>query len=84
MSKTAVVTARIDPETLSGLDKLADYHERSRAWLVTKAVERYVREESEFIAFIREGDDAIARGDYITHEELVSRINARREGKKAA
>jgi predicted transcriptional regulator len=84
MSKTAVVTARIDPETLSGLDKLAGYHERSRAWLVAKAVEQYVRDESAFIAFIKEGEDAIARGDYITHDELISRIKARHEGKRAA
>jgi predicted transcriptional regulator len=84
MSKTAVVTARIDPETLAGLDKLADHQDRSRAWLVAKAVERYVREESEFFAFIQEGEDAIARGDCVTHEQLVAEIDAMLNDKQAA
>ena len=30
------------------------------AWLVAKAVSRYVKEESEFFAFLQEGEDAIA------------------------
>ena len=84
MSKTAVVTARIDPETLSGLDRLAEHHDRSRAWLVAKAVERYVSEESAFFTFIQEGEDAIANGDYVTHEQFVTEIDAMLADKQAA
>ncbi|MEI9927713.1 MAG: ribbon-helix-helix protein, CopG family [Sphingomonas sp.] len=68
--KTFVVTARLDSETLAGLDKLAEYHERSRAWLVAKAIKQYVKEESEFFAFLKEGEDAIDRGEYLTQEEM--------------
>jgi predicted transcriptional regulator len=84
MSKTTVVTARIDPETSAMLDKLATYHDRSRAWLVARAIEEYVREESQFSAFIQEGEDAIAKGDYVTHEQLVAEIDAMLDAKKAA
>jgi len=70
MKKTSVVTARIDDETLMGLDRLGDYYERSRSWLVAKAVARYVKEESEFFAFIQEGEDAIDRGEYLTQEQM--------------
>jgi predicted transcriptional regulator len=84
MSKTTVVTARIDPETLAMLDRLAAYYDRSRAWLVAKAVEQYVRDESQFFAFIQEGEDAIAQGDYVTHEQLVAEIDAMLDAKKAA
>jgi predicted transcriptional regulator len=77
--KTAVVTARLDPETLAGLDKLAEYHERSRAWLVAKAVKQYVKEETEFFAFLQEGEDAIARGEFLTHEELMAEIKGMRQ-----
>ena len=58
MKKTVVVTARIDEETLAGLDRLAEHYERSRAWLVGKAVARYVNEESEFFAFVQEEMEA--------------------------
>ena len=84
VNKTHVITARLDPETLAGLDRLAAYYERSRAWLVAKAVERYVQEESQFSGFIQEGEDAIASGDFVTHEQLVAEIDAMLADKKAA
>lgn len=77
--KTSVITARLDPETLAGLDKLAEYHERSRAWLVAKAVKQYVKNESEFFAFLQEGEDAVERGEYLTHEELMAEIKGMRQ-----
>lgn len=82
--KTSVVTARLDAETLDGLDQLAERLERSRAWLVAKAVQQYVKEENEFYAFVKEGEDAIERGDYVTHEELVAEIKAMRRQRDAA
>ena len=77
--KTSVVTTRLDADTLAGLDKLAEYHERSRAWLVAKAVKQYVKNESEFFAFLQEGEDAIERGEYLTHEELIEEIRGMRQ-----
>ncbi|QDX27617.1 ribbon-helix-helix protein, CopG family [Sphingomonas suaedae] len=77
--KTSVVTARLDPDTLAGLDKLAEYHERSRAWLVAKAVKQYVKNETEFFDFLQEGEDAIERGEYLTHEELMAEIKGMRQ-----
>ncbi len=82
--KTSVVTTRLDAETLDGLDQLAERLERSRAWLVAKAVQQYVKEQNEFYAFVKEGEDAIERGDYVTHEELVAEIKAMRRQRDAA
>jgi len=82
--KTSVVTARLDPETLAALDRLGEYCDRSRAWLVAQAVKRYVKEESKFFAFLQEGEDDIARGDYVTHEQLVAEIQAMQQEKSAA
>jgi len=70
MSKTAVITARIDEGMLQALDALAADQERTRAWLVAKAIQRYVKEETEFRAFIKEGEDAIDRGEYYTQEQM--------------
>lgn len=74
MSKTSVITARLDAETLTALDALAEKRERSRAWLVAKAIKRFVEEETAFDAFIQEGEDAIERGDYLTQEEMEAWI----------
>ena len=82
--KTSVVTARLDEDTLASLDLLAGRQERSRAWIVAKAIKQYVKEESEFLAFVQQGADDIARGDYVTHEELVAEIQAMKRQKDAA
>lgn len=82
--KTSVVTARLDQDTLVALDQLAEHYERSRAWLVAKAVSRYVKEEGAFLAFLKEGEAAIDRGDYVTHDDLIAEIRNMRRGKDAA
>ena len=78
MKETAIITARVVPELAADLDKLAAALERSRAWIVAKAVERYVREESEFLAFIQEGIDAADRGELISQEEMEAWFASRR------
>ena len=84
MSKSAVITARLDQATLKSLDALATTRERTRAWLVEKAVKRFVEEEAEFDAFLKEGEDAIERGDYLTHEELVAELREWQRDRKTA
>ena len=70
MTKSTVVTTRLDPATTEALDALADRLDRSRAWIVAKAVASYVEEKTEFLDFIQEGEDAIARGDVYTQEQM--------------
>jgi len=84
MSKNHVITARIDDALLTDLDRLAAEQDRSRSWLVAAAVERYVREEIAFIDFLDEGEEAIERGDFVTHEALVAEIQAMKAQKAAA
>ena len=84
MKRTSVITTRVDEDTLLGLDRIGAYHERSRAWLIAKAVERYVKQESEFFAFLQEGEDAIDRGNYLTQEELEEWIANRHKTADAA
>jgi len=82
MSKTSVVTTRLDADLSDRLDTLAAALERSRAWIVSKAVERYVEEELAFRAFIQEGVDAADRGELISQEEMEAWVEAR--GRQAA
>lgn len=78
MSKTAVVTSRIDANLSDRLDKLATGLGRSRAWIVQQAIARYVDEESEFWAFVQEGVDSADRGELISQEEMEAWFESRR------
>jgi predicted transcriptional regulator len=70
MSKSTVVTTRIDEPTAQALDALATRLDRSRAWIVAKAVSRYVKDQSELLDLIRDGDESIDRGEYLTQEQM--------------
>jgi predicted transcriptional regulator len=83
MSKTAVVTARVSEETLVLLDSIAARHDRSRAWVIARAVELHARREAEFLDFAQKGLDDLDAGRTITHDELIDRIKARQSRKAA-
>src|SRR3546814_6732134 len=74
MSKSAVFTARVDPETLALIDKLVAAQGRSRAWFVAKAVQRAAEAEADFLAFVQEGIDAADRGELIPHRSEERRV----------
>ncbi len=84
MSKTTVITARLKPELLAKLDSLAARIDRSRAWVVAKAVERFVEEELEYREFIQAGIDAADRGDLLSQEEMEAWFEARHRQAAAA
>ena len=74
MSKTAVITARVDAETLALVDKVAGAQGRSRSWFIAEAVRRVVESEADFLDFVQVGIDAIERGDVVPHEQVVANI----------
>jgi predicted transcriptional regulator len=84
MSKTAVITARIEPELSDRLDQLARDYDRSRGWLVAQAIERYVAEESQFLALIKEGEADIEAGRVFTQEEVEAMFGVKRDQRDAA
>jgi predicted transcriptional regulator len=79
MSRSAVITTRVDYETLDALDKIAARTERTRAWIVAKALRHYVEEEKAFQAFVQEGLDELDRGEFYTQEEMEAWFAARYE-----
>ena len=84
MSKTSVITARLDPETMALVDKVAKSHGRSRAWFAAYAIQRIAESEADFMAFVQVGIDAADRGDLIPQDEVFERVRARREARDAA
>jgi len=67
-----VVTARVDAETATKLDRLAEKYERTRSWMVARAIKRYADEGCAYLDFVQEGIDAVARGEVVSHEEVES------------
>jgi predicted transcriptional regulator len=76
MSKTAVITARVDEETLALVDRVSKAHNRSRAWFVARAIEEAARKEADFLAFVQEGIDAVERGDVVEHDAVMAELDA--------
>ena len=83
MTHSAVVSGRIAAETAVKLDKLAERLDRSRAWIVARAVEQFVEEEAEFLASLDEAERQIDRGEFFTQEQMEAWFEARRRGEAA-
>lgn len=79
MSKPVVISARIDETTAALLDKVAAAQGRSRAWLVAAAVKRMAEEETAYLAYVQEGFDAIERGDFVPHEDVMAWVADKRK-----
>ncbi|HEV7324704.1 MAG TPA: CopG family ribbon-helix-helix protein [Bosea sp. (in: a-proteobacteria)] len=67
---TAAFTIRLDDETLAKLDALAADTDRSRNWLVAKAIQDYVELNAWQIQRIKEGIAQADRGEFATEEEV--------------
>ena len=70
MGKSAVITARIDEETLKLVDRVSRAHGRSRASFAAQAIRQIAEKEAELLAFVQEGIDAADRGELIPQEEI--------------
>lgn len=75
MSKSAVITARVNEETLQLVDRIASAQGRTRAWFVARAVQQFAEAESEYLAFVQEGIDALDNGDTVPHEEVMAELD---------
>lgn len=70
MNRPAAITARVDAATADKLDRLAEELDRSRSWLIAKAVQEYVERETEFREMIRVAEEDFAAGRVHTQEEM--------------
>lgn len=67
---TAAFTIRLDDATIEALDRLAEKTERSRSWLVTRAIEDFVALNAWQIEKIEAGIAAADRGEFASEDEL--------------
>jgi predicted transcriptional regulator len=80
MSK--VVTARIADDVLADVDRIAEMRDRSRAWVLSRMIEKAVERELEFRAFIQQGVDAIESGEFYTQEEMEEWVEGLKQSRK--
>ena len=64
----------VTPEMQEKLAHLAALQGRNTDELVQDVLTRYLEEEARFIEAIRLGEDALERGEYLTHEEVGERL----------
>jgi len=67
----APFTVRLDESTLTALDHLAEKTDRSRNWLVTRAVEDFVALNAWQLEKIEAGLAAANRGDFASDDEMA-------------
>lgn len=83
MSKSQVITARIDPEVMALVDRIAAAQGRSRSWLAARAIEKMARAETAFMDFVKEGEEDIAAGRYLAQEQMEEWVEERVRNRQA-
>lgn len=78
MSKHSVISARVEPDLLLELDRVAAAHRRSRAWLVNEAVRRFTAQELELLAMIEAGERSLVEEPTISSAEMNDWIAEKR------
>ncbi|WP_374942038.1 CopG family ribbon-helix-helix protein [Sphingomonas sp.] len=84
MVETVVVTARIPAELGSQLDRVATDYDRPKAWVIVRALERYLAEEVDLLDSIAEGEADLAAGRFYTQEQIEERFGVSRDDRHAA
>lgn len=72
MPGTKVLTAHVPIELADKVDLLAENSERSRGWIIKRALAEYVEREELRQALIQEGLDAVERGETVSHAEAAT------------
>ncbi|MBW2633057.1 MAG: ribbon-helix-helix protein, CopG family [Deltaproteobacteria bacterium] len=69
--KTLPITARLNQDTVEKLEKLSGATKRSKSFLVSEAVSRYLKEEEWQILAIEEGLKQAEKGRFASDEEVT-------------
>jgi len=65
----------LTPEQQHQLAELASHRGRDADALAQEAISRYLAEEARFMEAVKEGEEALQRGEYLTHEQVGERLN---------
>jgi predicted transcriptional regulator len=76
------ITLRVPQDILDDIEKIAETADRSRSWVIVRALKYYLINEGNDILQIRTGEEQIARGESIDAEEFFADLLG--EGKSDA
>jgi predicted transcriptional regulator len=62
------------PEIAAKLTRSAAQKGREPGQFVQDVLAQYLEDEAQFIEAVRRGEDALQRGDYLTHEQVGRRL----------
>ena len=65
---------RITPELEARLTHSAAQQGRQADELVQDVLTRYFEEEARFVEAVKRGEDALQRGEYLSHEQVGQRL----------
>jgi predicted transcriptional regulator len=75
MTRHAVISTRIDADTLAMVDRIAANQGRSRAWFVAQAVKQVAEQESRFADFVAAGRADIAAGRVVENAAVLTMLD---------
>ncbi len=64
----------LTPGQRNQLSQLATQQGRAAEALAQEAIARYLEQESRFIEAVKLGEEALERGEYLTHEQVGERL----------
>ena len=70
----SLMEVHFTPEQEARLAQSAAQQGRNPDELVRQVVSRYFDEESRFVDAVKRGEEALLRGDYLTHEQVGQRL----------
>ncbi len=81
------VSLRLPADLIETLDKIAAVLERSRSWVMLRALRQYVADEGQEVLDVQEGIAEAERGDVVPIEDVLAEMDeiiARAEAKRKA
>lgn len=67
-------TIRMDNTVLDRVDSMAKSLNRSRAWIISQAIERFLNYEEWFVREVEAGLNEARRGDFAPPEEVTAKF----------
>lgn len=77
------LTLRVPVDVLEAIERVAETADRSRSWVIVRALRAYLREEGEEILAVRRGREQIAAGAADDMDDVLREIERIVAGKAA-
>jgi predicted transcriptional regulator len=78
------IALRVPADILSDIERIAGITERSRSWVIVRAMKAYLATEGRDILDAAEGRDEITRGEAADLDKVLDELDRRKDGDVAA